>query len=1023
MSEHFTIPHTEVVDFNPFAGPEILHTAPSTEPQMEVWTACQLGGDNATRAYNLSISLLFKGALNRLAMEQAIQALINRHDALRSVFSTNGEHLFIAKELVIDIVYHTLQDKTTAEKESVIIDYINKDALHVFNLLQGPLFKAGLFKLSGQEHRLVLTTHHSVSDGWSTGIILQDLSTYYSAYAQGITLNLPDAPAFTQYAKEQLQFLNSDDYHQIEKFWVDKYKNNVPTLDLPTDFSRPAFRTFDSKRLDYPLDNDLVAAVKKMGLKAGCSFVTTLLAAFEVLVHRLSGQEDIVVGLPTAGQSVTGNERLVGHCVNLLPLRSHLQTNSSFTDFLKVCRQSVFDSYEHQRLTFSSLLRKLNIPRDVSRLPLVPIIFNVDMGMNDGVNFFGLTHQLITHPKQYENFEWFFNISEFEKKLTVEWSYNTNLFKAETIDRMMAEFENILKTVVSNPAILIGDIEFESEHNLSEKLTQWNNTKVEYPRLTPLHQLIAQTAAQYPAKTAVIFEKQEISYQVVNDTADQLANYLIQKGIQVGDVVGIALDRSPEMLITLLAILKAGAAYLPLDPEYPHDRLTFMLTDSSARMLVTSKKYSGHLNSQATEILIEDALTESKSYDTKSPGVSVSANDLAYVLYTSGSTGKPKGVLIEHHNLVNFLWSMLDVPGITENDVLLAVTTISFDIAGLELYLPLLAGATIVLADAATAQDGRAILDLVKSRNVSFMQATPSTWRMMLDSGWEKPLPLRVLCGGEALPKDLAEKLISKCSELWNVYGPTETTIWSTVKKISSNEPITIGGPINNTQLYILDEFLKPTPEGIVGELYIAGDGVARGYLNRQELTSERFVNNPFDKTNQSRMYRTGDLGKFLENGEIQCLGRVDQQVKIRGHRIELGEIESVLSTISEIKESVVIAREDRPGDQRLVAYVVTNSDTSTAATNRQTDITPPDKPILAVSQIHEWQQQIRTKLPDYMIPNEFVALSSLPLTPNGKIDRKALPEPTRNGAESRVSYMAPRTDIEKLIADIWIEC
>ena len=924
MAENFTVLQTEVVEFDPFAGPEMVHIAPSTEPQIEVWTACLLGGDNATRAYNIVLSLRLIGAFDRPAMEQAIQALLRRHEVLRSVFSANGEHLCVFKEVVIDIAYQDISEKPADQKDSLIEQYAKQDALHIFNLLHGPLFKAGLFTVSDQEHRLVLTTHHSISDGWSTGVILQDLSALYSAYTQNIYLDLPEAPSFVHYAEEQRKFYESDEYTQIEKYWVDKYKGKVPSFDLPTDFPRPTFRTFKSSRLDFPLDDDLVAAVKKMGLKAGCSFVTTLLAAFDVLLHRLSGQEDIVVGLPTAGQSITGNHKLVGHCVNLLPLRSHLETHLKFSDFLKVCRQSLFDAQDHQRLTFSALLKNINIPRDTSRMPLVPVIFNIDMGMDEGVHFHNLTHQFITHPKEYENFEWFFNISEFNKSLTVEWAYNSDLFKAETIHRLMADFETILKTVVADPSVLVSDITFKSEEGLSEKLTYWNDTSADYPK-QPLHELIAQTAGKNPQKTAILFKKQALSYQAVNETANQLAHYLIQQEIKVGDVVGIALDRSPDMLITILAVLKAGAAYLPLDPEYPQDRLAFMLTDSSAKLLITSKKYTGNLASQATEILIENALDAAKACAKNNPDRLVSGHDLAYVLYTSGSTGKPKGVLIEHRNVVNFLWSMQAVPGIKKEDILLAVTTISFDIAGLELYLPLLAGATILLADTATARDGRALLDLVRAQNVSIMQATPSTWRMMLDSGWDKPLPLKALCGGEALPNDLADKLIRNCSELWNVYGPTETTIWSTVKKIDSTQLITIGKPINNTQVYVLDEFLKPVAEGVVGELYIAGDGVARGYLNRPELTAERFVTNPFDKGQTSVMYRTGDLGKFLSTGEIQCLGRVDQQVKVRGHRIEPGEIENVLTGIETIKEAVVIAREDRPGDQQLVAYIVPN--------------------------------------------------------------------------------------------------
>ncbi|RRB04270.1 non-ribosomal peptide synthetase [Larkinella rosea] len=925
MSVTIPTPNVMAVSFDPFAGPEIVRVAPATEPQKEIWTACLLGGDNATRSYNLLNSLLFQGPFDREGMEQAIQTLVCRHEALRLVFSANGEHLCIFRELPIAVAYQDISEKTAEQKAELIDSYLNQETRHVFDLLNGPLFRAALFKLADQEHRLILTTHHSTRDGWSMGAMLLDLSAIYTAQVQGVAANLPAALSYSQYAEEQLRFSNSDEYRQTEAFWVNQYKNNVPVFDLPTDFPRPALRTFASKRLDYPLDSEFVLAVKKMGLKAGCSFVTTLLAAFEVLLHRVTGHEDITVGLPTAGQSVTGNNRLVGHCVNLLPLRSHLDTKLTFTEFLKVCRQAVFDAYDHQRLTFSNLVRKLNIPRDPSRVPLVPVVFNIDMGMNDGVHFAGLTHQLISHPKEYENFELFFNATGSEKTLTIEWSYNTQLFKAETIDRMMTEFTNLLKTVVAYPSIVISEIKFMSETSLYEKLTQWNDTQVDYPYHTPLHKLIAQTATQHPTKTALRFNGEEISYRTLNETANQLAHYLIGKGISEGDIVGIALDRSPDMLITLLAVLKAGAAYLPLDPAYPQERVTFMLADSSARMLITSRKYAGRLKSQATELLVEDALAESKVNGKEDPDTMVSGDNLAYVLYTSGSTGKPKGVLIEHHNLVNFLHSMQQEPGIKSTDVLLAVTTISFDIAGLELYLPLISGATVLLADPAVTRDGRSLLDLIKTEKVSILQATPSTWRMLLDAGWEKPLPLKALCGGEAISNDLADKLLTKCAELWNMYGPTETTVWSTVKKLRKAEMITIGRPINNTQVYILDEFLKPVPEGTVGEIYIAGDGVARGYLNRPELTGERFLENTFAES-EGVMYRTGDLGKFLKTGEIQCLGRIDQQVKIRGHRIELGEIENVITAIPEVKETAVIAHPVRSGDQVLVAYVVPES-------------------------------------------------------------------------------------------------
>ncbi len=535
----------------------------------------------------------------------------------------------------------------------------------------------------------------------------------------------------------------------------------------------------------------------------------------------------------------------------------------------------------------------------------------------------------------------------------------------------------------------------------------FNNTFSYFPKEKPLPYFLNECAVLYADKIALKFHGRELTYKELNESSNKLAKLLIDTGIKTGDVVALALDRSPEMVIALLAILKSGAAYVPLDPEYPKDRIEFMLGDSSAKILLTSKKYHHHFQSAATEILIEDAQKKLDSYTADKPEINISGDDLAYILYTSGSTGKPKGVQIRHYNLVNFLLSMQKGPGITSEDKLLAVTTISFDIAGLELYLPLISGAELILTDSDTAKDGRLLLDLCKEQGITFMQATPYTWRMMLEAGWNDQLPMKILCGGEALPKDLVNKLIARSSALWNMYGPTETTIWSTVKLIDNEEYITIGKPIDNTQVYILDEALNNLTDGSIGEIFIAGDGVAKGYLNRAELTAERFVDDPFSETAGSKMYRTGDLGKFKGDGDIQCLGRIDHQVKVRGYRIELEEIEHALIKQSNIKEAVVIAREDTPGDPRLVGYVVLKN---------------TDELIDLKTQILDWQKGLLAVLPEYMVPDDFVLMTAIPITPNGKIDRKALPKPDYNVIARQGEYVAPRTDIEMQVAEVWQE-
>jgi amino acid adenylation domain-containing protein len=1017
MTESATHVKLTHVDFNPFEGPGIVRLAPATEPQMEIWAACQFGGDDANRAFNESVSLLFTGLLNRSALSRAWQELVNRHESLHAAFSADGKQMCILGELPNAITYLDYAGQRNEDTDNAVQAYVTRDALHVFDLQNGPLIKAGLIRLSDTAHYFILTAHHIICDGWSLGVLLQELGTLYSAYAKNIAPVWKDAPLFSQYAVDRFGFFAGDAQQVIERFWLNQYKGSVPVLDLPTDFPRPALRTYAAARRDLPLSTTLVLAVKRMSQQAGCSFVTALIAAFEVLLHRLTGQDDIVLGLPTAGQSVSGQLGLVGHCVNLLPLRSLPQAHLSFREYLLQRKEEILDAYDHQELTFSSLLKKLAITRDPARVPMVPVLFNVDMGLGDGILFDGLDYRLHSNPKKFGAVDIFLNItgSAQEAGLTFEWAYNTNLLKESSIDRMMADFDSLLTAVVANPSIRLGEISLSNSSQQITELDQWNATQAPYPKHASLPDLLVQTATRYADKTALIFNERTINYRELDTMSTQIAQAIQQAGIGPGQVVGVVLDRTPEMVMALLAILKAGAAYVPIDPTYPHDRIAFMLADSSANLVFTSKKYqggglttyytAGRVSNQASVLLIENVLAELDLYPKEPLDTVVTGDDLAYILYTSGSTGQPKGVLVEHHNLVNLLVSMLTMPGITKEDSLLAVTTISFDIAGLELFLPLLVGATLVLADTETTKDGRALLEVIQEQKITIIQGTPATYKLMLAADWEQRFDLKILCCGEPMSKDLAHKLIPRCSSLWNMYGPTETTIYSTGKQIlATDELITIGRPIHNTQVYILDEQLKPVPTGQVGEIYIAGDGVARGYLNRPDLTREKFVSDRFSNEPNRLMYRTGDLGKFMPDGEIQCLGRIDQQVKVRGYRIELGEIEHALVVNGGVREAVVMAREDRPGDQRLVAYLVTN---------------PPLYNGAFLEQVPVWRTKLRTVLPDYMVPTEYVPLDRLPITPNGKIDRNALPKPEIHPA-STTEGQVPGTYMEKLIGRIW---
>lgn len=912
------------IDHDPFSIGEIERVIPTAETQQEIWLSCAIGGRDANCSYNESISLMLEGVLDTAVLERALYDIIQRHEALRYTFSANGRQIHVTERILTKFHYEDISTKATVAQEQYLTDFGNQDARKPFDLGNGPLFRMALFKLAVDRHLLKLTAHHIVCDGWSLGTILEELSEIYRSILSGGQPTLPKAIPMAQYNREMELYATSEDYQQTLSYWLHKFKVIPEPLLVPTDRPRPKERTYQSRRDDFVLDPTLVQGIQQLGAANGLSLVNTLLICFEVYLSRLTGQSDIVIGLPTAGQAATGHFNLVGHCVNLLPIRSMVLSSTPFIEHLKNRKSQLLDDYDHQLFTFGTLLKSLKIKRDSSLVPLVPIVFNVDMGMDTNVLFPDIKHTLISNPRAFENFEIFLNVTGSRNTFILEWSYNTHLFTADTIKQMMADFKGLLHTVIQVPSTSIGTLKITNQSNVaSVTSTIAASVRQDYSKDTLFFQLINEAAQHSPEKNAIRFGSQCLSYGELDRYTNQFAHYLQRLGIMQGDVVGLAIDRSMSLVVALLGIAKSGAAYLPLDPEYPSERISYMLSDSGAKLLITNQQYIGVFTSQIQEISLETIERDSTALPDHSPENHTIGDDLAYILYTSGSTGKPKGVEIEHHSLTNFLLSMQHEPGITREDRLLAVTTISFDIAGLELYLPLISGAELILADKESARDAKKLLKLMDVEQVTIMQATPATWRMLINAGWDTKKSLKVLCGGESFPKDLAEKLLRLSSEVWNMYGPTETTIWSTVKRLHANElnTITVGSPIANTSVYVLDENLNPVPHGETGQLFIGGAGVARGYHGRPELTQERFILDLSDSS--KRMYATGDLGKITENNEIICLGRMDHQVKIRGYRIELGEIEHQLSKQPDIKEAVVVTREDTPGDQRLVAYIV----------------------------------------------------------------------------------------------------
>ncbi|NEQ43671.1 MAG: amino acid adenylation domain-containing protein [Leptolyngbya sp. SIOISBB] len=990
------------VDFDPFAEGELVNTAAATESQREIWASVQMG-DEANCAYNESQNLTLQGQLDVDALKAALQSLVDRHEALRTTLSPDGTTLCTQVNQALIVPVQDWSDLSSTERQTKLDDCLYAAVSTPFDLEHGPLFRVEILRLEPTLHQVILTAHHIICDGWSWGVMLPELGQLYSALTQGQPAKLPEPEPFSQYALQLEAAVQNAETAAIEQYWLDQFANSVPVVDFPTDVPRPPLRTFNSAREDWVLEGELVSQLKQLGKTHGCSFMTTLLAGFEIFLHRLTGQADLTVGISAAGQAAEGLHHLVGHCVNLLPLHTQVDAQQSFQTYLQQRRSALLDAYDHQQFTFGSLVKRLALPRDASRIPLVPITFNLDQALDpQQLCFEGLDAALASNPRPFENFEIFINATEAQGQLTLECQYNTNLFRQETIQRRLAELETLLRGVVQNPQQAIAHLPLlpEPERAL---LASWNQTQASLETAAPMHQRFEQWAAQTPAAIAVEFEGQTLTYEELNQRANQLAHHLQQMGVGPNTLVGLHLERSLDLTVALLGILKAGGAYVPLDPAYPADRLRFMVDDAQlAGLLTQASLLATAPTTTARVICVDQDWPMVSQQPTTNLSLELDGSALAYVIYTSGSTGKPKGVCLRHHNLSNFLMAMDQVIGLTPTDRLLAVTTISFDIAALELYQPLVNGAQVTLASRELATDGPALAQVLQTAGITAMQATPATWQMLLTTGWTGNGELTLLCGGEALPRDLADQLLSRCRTLWNVYGPTETTIWSTCTQVQANtEAVPIGRPIANTQTYILDAYLQPVPIGVAGELHIGGEGVAQGYWQRPDLTQARFIPNPCGTHAAERLYKTGDLARYLPNGNIEYLGRLDFQVKLRGFRIELGEIESAISQHPNIRETVVIVREDIPGDKRLVAY----------------GVLAPGK-TLSLGDLRPW---LKATLPDYMVPSALVILDALPLTPSGKVDRKILPTPEVT-AQAAAAFVPPEGAVEQTLARIWAE-
>ncbi|QWA30646.1 non-ribosomal peptide synthetase [Pseudomonas sp. RC3H12] len=968
--------------------------------QQRQWFLWQL--EPASAAYNIPSALRLQGELDIEALRSSFAALIARHETLRTTFRQQGD----SAEQVVHARLETPLDITTAAlDEAGVQAWVETQVRQPFDLQHGPLLRARLLRLAADEHVLVLVLHHIVADGWSMPILVDELVRGYESHLHGQAPQLPAlAFQYADYAAWQRQWMEAGEQQRQLDYWQARLGSTQPILELATDRPRPVVQQYEGARLPVDLEPSLVAQLKTLAGQHDVTLFMLLLASFQALLHRHSGQSDIRVGVPVANRTRAETEGLIGFFVNTQVLDARFQPQIRFDELLQQVKHTALGAQAHQELPFEQLVEALQPERSLSHSPLFQVMFNHQTQvLGESRVLAGLSLQGLVSDKQTAQFDLTLDTAEHEGGLSATLTYATSLFEPATVARMAEHWRNLLQGICQDAGQRVAELPLLSREERERTLYAWNDSAADYPRGQTVQQLIEAQAARTPQAVAAVLGEQSLSYAQLNQRANALAHHLRSLGVGPDVLVGIAVERSLDMLVGLLAVLKAGGAYVPLDPQFPEDRLAYMMEDSGIALLLTQSSLVQRLPvpPQVRCLCLDQA--QPGEYSQDNPRPLAHPENLAYVIYTSGSTGKPKGVTIRHDALVNFLCSMARQPGIDAHDKVLSLTSLSFDIAGLELYLPLLRGACVVLLGEQVNKDPQALLAVIQARAVSVVQATPSTWRMLLDAAAPGAFAgKKVLCGGEALSAELAQRLIAQAGHVWNVYGPTETTIWSACHYLTDSDDVWLGRPLANTRLHVLSDELDVLPQGARGELLIGGDGLARGYHNRPGLTAERFVPDPFASEPGARLYRTGDLTRYREDGVIEYVGRLDHQVKIRGFRIELGEIEERLLLHPAIREAAVIDI-NGPAGKQLAAYLVLHDAQQSVEALRG-----------------ELRAHLKAGLPDYMVPNHLVGLARMPQTPNGKLDRKALPLP--DASQLQAAHVAPVTELERKLAAIWAE-
>ena len=975
---------------------------PLTEMQKQIWFLARYS-DGASSAYYETIILKLSGALDIEALQEALQTTVNRHEVLRISVSLDEDVQQIASNMNFKISLTDFSNYSGEELQQQVRFWLDIESQRSFDLGKS-LLRTSMLKLDSNIHLLVITGHALIIDKRSLNIIASEVSSLYTEKINGTPANLEQPLQFRDYIELIEKQQNSLEFLEAEDYWLQQYQDGIPNLDLPLDQVRPPVKSYRGSRLIVPLDAELVSSLKKLSVQSNSTLFLTFLAAFNVFLHRITQQDDFVVGIFSQANSLQINtEKLIANTVNPLSLRTKIEDSLTFSEYLTSLRSLMLDVFDHQAYPFASLIQKLNPERDQSR----SVMFTVSLNMEPAAalpQFGHLQVESVTPPIQYTRYDLSLTLVDNGESLQLQCDYSTDLLNRTTVSRWMTSFKTIIKAIAQGCADPIYKLPLLSEADLKKLLSDWNQTDKVYSQNFTIHELVERQCEKTPNNTAVIFGQERLTYQQLNNRANQMARYLQTMGVCPGTMVGICLERSTDLVTGLLSILKAGATYVPLDPAYPKQRLSFMLEDAIVSVLLTQSKLSGQLSEKrgVKVICIDKDVSEIAKQQTSNLDQQVATENLAYVIYTSGSTGTPKGVGIEHRSAVNFLFWALETFDAQDKSGVLFSTSVCFDLSIFELFLPLSSGGKVIIADNALH-----LPTLPAVAEVTLINTVPSAIAELLRQNAIHSSVKTINLAGEALDNKLTQEIYNQTfvEKVYNLYGPTESTTYSTFTLIEkgTTEAVTIGRPLANTKIYIVDKYLQPVPVGVPGELLIGGIGLAQGYLNRPSITAEKFISNPFASDSNSRLYKTGDLVRYLNDSRIAYLGRIDHQVKIRGFRIELGEIESVLLKHPAVQKAVVVAWEGASGDKKLVAYLVLHKDNSNT--------------------VNEFQIFLKEKLPEYMIPTSFIILPQMQLTPNGKVDRKALPAPdSANQMSLSKNYVAPRTPTEEILTRIWTE-